>query len=417
MKKCFIYAAAVASLCISCADKSQSRLVIWDKSEYVAQYTELSRKRFSEFGERRGIEVEYVVVPPNNLKSRLFAAIEAKNPPDIVVTDDFLARQFAGMNQLADMSEVIDSLPFTQAGLTIAYSEGGNYAVPLAILAPGLYLRKDKWDAAGLPYPTTWEELRAHARIINDPEHDFYALGYPMGASGGGDAESFVRSVILSFGGVPIDAQGRVSVNTPETRSALEYIASLYTEKLCPPSSLTWDDMGNNTAYIAGSVGVIQNSPSVYVQLAKDNPELYRNTLILPYMEGPAGRFVPTGGNVFIVFKEGGQTEAAKEYIKDFFEFEFYRDLVIAMGGMWQPVIEGADADPFWEKTENAGWLLSSRGGVPNTYPAPANELTTKAFSEQLCVRAVQKIVLRGMDVQQALDELEADLKRVMGQQ
>lgn len=395
--------------------KDADKLVIWDKSEYVSAYNELARARFEKFCKDNGVEGEYVIVPPNDLRQRLYAAIEGGNPPDIVVTDDFLAKQFAGMGQLADASDVKAAVPFIQAGLNIAFCEDGDYIVPLALLAPGFYLRADKWAEAGLDYPTTYLELREHARIINDPANDFYALGYPMGTSGGGDAESMCRSVILSFGGVPIDSSGNVAVNTPETLAALEFIASLYKEGLCPPSSITWDDMGNNTAYLAGSVGIIQNSASLYSQMKNDNPQLFANTVILPYMSGPAGTFAPTGGNVFIIFEKGGSVGMAKKYVAEFFEMGFYKDFVIAMGGMWQPVTEGAADDPFWAQPENAGWLANSLGGVPNTYPAPVNETTNRAFNEQVCVRAVQKIVLQGMDPQAALDELEADLKRIVG--
>ena len=257
--------------------------------------------------------------------------------------------------------------------------------------------------------------MKEQARIINDPANDFYALGYPMGASGGGDAEGMCRAVILAFGGVPVDAEGNVTVNSPETLEALKFIASLYQEGLCPPSALTWDDMGNNTAYLAGSVGVIQNSGSLYSQLKTDNPELFANTIILPWMAGPAGSFTPTGANTFIIFEKGGSVDLAKKYVTEFFDLDFYTDLCTKMGGMWQPVVEGADDHPFWDDPENAGWLANSLGGVPNTYPAPVNEATNRAFSEQVCVRAIQKIVLQGMDPQQALNELEADFNRILG--
>ncbi|QQO10081.1 ABC transporter substrate-binding protein [Breznakiella homolactica] len=417
--KRFVLCSVLAAMCAAVfAGGSQdgAKLVVWDKSEYVAAYNEQSKARLEEFGRNNNIAIEYVIVPPNDLRSKLFAAIEAKNPPDIVLTDDFLAKQFAGMNQLADVSEILNAVPFTKSGRDLAFNEAGNYVVPVAMLAPGLYLRKDKWEAAGLPYPKTWLELLDHARKVNDPANDFYALGYPMGASGGGDAEGMVRSVILSFGGIPVDKDGKVTVNSPQSLEALKYIAQLYQENLCPPSAITWDDMGNNTAYIAGSVGVIQNSPSVFSQLKSENPDLYGKTAILSWPSGPAGNFTLTGGNAYIIFKNGKQTEMAKKYITEFFELEFYKNLVIQMGGMWQPVVEKADLDPFWELPENKGWLEASRGGVPNTHPAPANELTTKAFAEQLCVKAVQKIVLRNMDPQAALNELEADLKRVLNQ-
>ena len=421
MNKAFkvLVCALMLALCMggifASGSAEQDKLIIWDKSEYVGAYNELARARFEEFCAANGVEGEYVIVPPNDLRQRLYAAIEGGNPPDIVVTDDFMAKQFAGMGQLADVSDIKTSLPFIQAGLNVSFCADGEYIVPIAMLAPGLYLRADKWAEAGLDYPTTWEELREDARIINDPENDFYALGYPMGTSGGGDAEGMCRAVILAFGGVPVDAEGNVTVNSPETLAALEFIASLYEEGLCPPSAITWDDMGNNTAYLAGSVGVIQNSGSLYSQLRTDNPELFENTIILPFMAGPAGSFAPTGSNCFIIFENGGSVDMAKKYVTEFFDMDFYKNLVIQMGGMWQPVIEGADDDPFWEDPENSGWLANSLGGVPNTYPAPVNDATNRAFSEQVCVRAVQKIVLQGMDPQQALNELEADFNRILG--
>ncbi len=411
----FLLVLVLASLVFAGGSGDKNTLVVWDKSEYVQAYNKLSEARFKDFAESNGIELEYVVVPPNDLKPKLLAAIEAKNPPDIVVTDDFLAKQFAGMGQLADLSEIMDTVNFTQSGRNIAFTDSGEFLAPVSILAPGMYLRKDKWDAIGADYPETWEDLYQAAKKINNPSDNFYALGYPMGASGGGDAEGMCRSVILAYGGVPVDSTGKVTVNSPETLEALKFIAKLYEEGLTPPSAITWDDMGNNTAYIAGSVGVIQNSPSVFAQMQTDgNTDLLENTVILPFPGGPEGSYIPTGGNVFIVFNNGNQTDLAKKYISEFYEMDFYKNLVVSMGGMWQPIIEGAENDPFWQKPENIGWLKASQSGVPNTYPAPSNDLTNRAFAEQLCVKAVQKIVLNDVDPQEALDELELEFKRIM---
>jgi ABC-type glycerol-3-phosphate transport system substrate-binding protein len=393
-----------------------AKLVIWDKSEYVAAYNETSRARAEAFGRANGIEVEYVIVPPNDLQAKLLAAIEARNPPDIVLTDDFLAKRFAGMDQLVDVSDIIKSVKFTKASMDLVYTQSGNYLVPATVFPAGRYLRKDVWDAKGLPYPTTWAQIAEQAKIVNDPARNFYALGYPMGASGGGDAESMVRSTILAYGGIPVDKNGKVAVNSRETLTALNFIADLFKAGLCPPSAITWDDMGNNTAYLAGSVGTIFNTPSVFNQARTDNPELFKNTLIMAYPSGPAGSFCLLGGNAFIIFKNGKATAAAKKYITEFFEVNFYKDLVLKMGGMWMPVVEGAENDPFWALPENKGWLDNANIGVPTTYPAPANDLTAGAFAQQFCVKAVQRIVLSGMDPQASLNQLEKDLKEFLNQ-
>lgn len=397
-------------------DRSKpGKFVMWDKSEYTAGYNDLVKERFTAFAAAKGIEAEYVVVPPNDLKSKLLAAIEGKNPPDLVVTDDFLAKQFASMDQLVDVSDIKSELPFFEAALNMSYVKNGEYVVPLSFLAPGLFLRIDKWNEAGLPIPDTWAEYKQHAYKINDPKNDFYALGFPMGASGGGDAEGMMRAIILSYGGALVDENDNIVVNTPETLEALKFISSIYEEGLAPPSAITWDDMGNNNAYLSGTVGVIMNSASVYAALNNENPALLAKTKILPWPAGPAGRFTPSGGNVFVVFKNGKNTDAAKEFIRDYLKKDFYENLVITMGGMWQPVLEGMDQNDFWKEPVNAAWIASSQSTVPNTYPAVPDDRSTLAFSEQVSVKAVQKIVVNKMSPQQALNELEADLRRIYG--
>jgi ABC-type glycerol-3-phosphate transport system substrate-binding protein len=421
--KRWIVLALLVSLCLPVFGRASQeggtggKLVLWDKSEYVAAYNETARARIEKFGRDNNVEVEYVIVPPNDIQAKLLAAIEARNPPDIVITDEFLAKRFAGMDQLVDVSDILGAVKFTKASLDLVYTQSGNYLVPLTAFPAGRYLRKDVWDAKGLPYPTSWQQIYEHAKIVNDPARDFYALGYPMGASGGGDAESMVRSVILAYGGIPVDQDGKVTINSKETLEALNFITRLFKEGLCPPSAVTWDDMGNNTAYLAGSVGTIFNTPSVFNQARTDNPTLYNNTLIMAYPTGPSGKsFCLLSGNAVIIFKNGKATAAAKKYITEFFEINFYKDLILKMGGMWMPVVEGAENDPFWALPENKGWLDNAKIGVPTTYPGPANDLTAGAFAGQFCVKAVQRILLQNQDPQQSLNQLERDLKQALNQ-
>jgi len=138
-------------------------------------------------------------------------------------------------------------------------------------------------------------------------------------------------------------------------------------------------------------------------------------TVILPFPAGPKGRYIPGGGNVFAIFKNGPNTPAAKKFVTEFFEKSFYEDLILQINGMWQPTVKVLLITNFWKIPENAGWLASSNAIVPNTYPAMPDQYSTRAFAEQVCVKAVQKIVVKGMDPQQALNELEADFKRIYG--
>ena len=399
------------------ASAEGQKMVFWDKSEYVAEYNTIMKQKVEAFSAETGIEVEYVIIPSADQKQKLMAAIEAGNAPDLFMSDDMVCAEYVGMDQLANVTDVLDTLDLTDAAKNTAMVNGENYLVPLCYLAPGLYWRKDLWEAAGLDKPTTWQDLLEDAKAINDPANGVYALGFPMGASGGGDAESMMRALILAFGGVPVDAEGNVTINSPETLEALKFIASAYQQGLTPPDSITWDDSGNNSAYLAGTVGVVFNSGSIWSALKAEHPDLLAKTEVIAYPEGPAGRFVPGGANTFAIFKTGKNPDAAKEFVKYFLsDTQEYNTIIEAMGGMWQPVLNGLDDTDFWKDPLNAGWLANSKQVVRNFHPAPADAKANTAFASQLCVKAVQKIVIDNMDPQKALDELEADFKAVYEQ-
>ncbi len=395
--------------------KEKGQLIFWDKSEYVEGYNTLMKAKVDAFGAEYNVDVNYVIVPAADMKQKLMAAIEAGNAPDLIVGDDTLVGQFVSMNQIADCADVFAAVDFTDNAKVLGTFNGKEYLVPLAFTAPGMYLRTDKWQETGMEIPETWEDLKAGAKIMNDPANGFYGMGFAMGASGGGDAEGFCRTIILDWGGVPVDDTGKVTINSPETLEALKFIASLYEEGLIPPDAITGDDGWNNSAYLAGTVGVICNSGSVVSSMKTENPELLENTQIIAYPAGPTGTAYTLGGaNVFGVFETGKNTETAKEFIKYYFnDLDNYNTMIEAMGAMWQPVVKGMDDTEFWKDPVNAGWLANSKNTYKTYYPAPSDERATVSFSNQLCVKAVQEIVVNKTDPQEALNQLEAEFNKI----
>lgn len=401
---------------VKAADK---KLVFWDKSEYVAAYNDMMKAKLDEFAEANGVDVEYVIVPSGDIKQKLAAAIESGNQPDLIMGDNTLVAEYINSDQLAEVDDVLENIDFKENALRYATFNDKNYLVPLSFTAPGMYIRKDKWEEKGLDMPTTWEELKEDAEKINDPENGFYALGLPLGASGGGDAESFVRTVILDFGGRLVDENGKVVVNSPETLAAMEYIASLYEEGLCPPDATTWDDSANNSAWMAGTVGMVCNSGSIISSMEQENPDLLANTQIIQYPAVSADdtSYTLGGANVFGIFETGANTDVAKEFVSYYFsDTDYYNQMVEAMGAMWQPVVNGYDDTDFWNAEDHIGWLKNSENLVLTTYPAPTTGEAATIFTNQACVKAMQQIVVNGVDPQEALDSLEQSLIELYGE-
>lgn len=394
---------------------SAKKLVFWDKAEYVDEYATLMKDLVDKFAEENNVEVDYVNVASSDMKQKLMAAIEAGNAPDLIVGDDTLVGQFASLDQLADVSDVIGEFDFTDAAVTMSTIGDSSYMVPQAFTAPGMYVRKDKWEEKGLEMPTTWEELKEQASEVNDPANGFYALGFAMGASGGGDAECFVRTIILDWGGQTVSEDGEVTVNSPETVAAFEFIKSLYDEGLISQDAVTGDDNWNNQAYLAGTTGVICNSGSVAASLKSDNPDLWEKTQVIPYPAGPNGEcYVLGGANVFGILDTGANTDVAKDFVRYYFtQQDAYEEMIEVMGSMWQPVINGMEDTEFWQDEENAPWLESSKITVKTYYPAPSDDKAMTCFSNQLCVKAVQEMLINGATPEEAVQSLETSFKEV----
>ncbi|KIL41321.1 hypothetical protein SD70_07650 [Gordoniibacillus kamchatkensis] len=399
--------------------KEKGKFVFWDKAEYVAAYNDDMKAYVEKWGQSNNVDVTYVIVSPNDLKTKLLAAIEAKNPPDLIVGDDFLLKQFIAMNALVPLDDVVNGADLVPGAKNYTVTGGKYFLAPEAFLMGGAYLRKDVWDKHNLPVPKTWDELYQQAKVVNDPKNGFYAVGFPLGASGGGDAEGMLRDLILSFGGSIVDKDNNITVNSPEVLAALKFAAQFWQQGLTPASSTTWDDTGNNNAYLAGTVGFVLNSGSIYSAAQKDKPELAKNTLLIPKLAGPKGRVVLGSGNAFAVLAGGKGTDGAKKFVSAFLgDKPHYTQLVAKLGGTWQPVLNGAQDDPFWKDPNNAsaGWLdqINNVVGAGN-YPGPEDALGAKSKSMQLVTKTVQRIVVEKMDPQKSLDQLEKDLKQLYG--
>jgi multiple sugar transport system substrate-binding protein len=392
----------------------RAKMVFWDKSEFVKDYNDMQKAKVEQFGKDNNIEVEYVIVSPNELKARLEAAIVAGNPPDLVAMDDFVAKQFVSHNKLVDVSDILNKVKFRDEAKKIAYSTAGLYEVPLYFNTNAMYVRKDKLEEKNLPLPKTWEDVLKVARAINDPINNFYGAGFPLGVSGGLDAEGWLGNLIKSYGGVPVNEKGEVTINSTETLEALKFATTFYSENLTPPGSTNWDDSGNNNAYLAGTIGITFNSGSILAAMRKDKPDLVEKTIILPYPAGSKAQFGVSAENVYIMFK-GNNVDAAKKYVESTFEKEYYQKLVESLRSFAQPVVEGYESTEFWQKAENKIWYDSTRNAIPLSNPAPLNETASRVLSEQLITKGIQKHVINKTDIKQALAEIEKEYNRVYG--
>ncbi len=147
------------------------------------------------------------------------------------------------------------------------------------------------------------------------------------------------------------------AVQLARDRAAFEFLRETYDRNgkyaaMLPPGIESWNDTGNNEAYLAGQIGFTQNAFSIYAQAKRDNNPVYPNTLLLPAPQAINGDS-RDGGNVggwMTIFKNAPNVALAKELALDLLDPANFGK-ISALGGVLftpayhEPVDAGADGD------------------------------------------------------------------------
>ena len=152
------------------------------------------------------------------------------------------------------------------------------------------------------------------------------AIGKPVGqtfAQTFGDAPTFFYPLMWSYGGKEMEQDGKtIAINSKETITAVTFAKTLWDSGL-DKRAASWDDSGNNTAFLADEISASLNGASIYFVGAgldgKTPPKPWADQMdhfLTP--KGPAGQFawfldfthgIPT-------YVKGKDLDASKEYLR-----------------------------------------------------------------------------------------------------
>src|SRR6266498_4473115 len=103
------------------------------------------------------------------------------------------------------------------------------------------------------------------------------------------DTNMAMRALLWSFGGSEQDAEGRVTINSPQTVEALKFMRALQKEAQTN-EVFTWDPSSNNRGILAGKLSYVANAISVTRTAEKDNPDMSKKIQLVPALKGPVRR-------------------------------------------------------------------------------------------------------------------------------
>ena len=169
-----------------------------------------------------------------------------------------------------DVSDVADYLGKKYGGWVpsaVQYAQSNKkwIAIPVCYSGNLMNYRVAASKKAGFSkFPETTDAFVEYSKAMK-------AQGTPGGFALGhasGDGNGWIYWALWAHGGNHVDANDKVTINSPETEKALNFAKTLYDNMV--PGTAAWNDSFNNKAFLANEVHWTNNGISIYVAATKD---------------------------------------------------------------------------------------------------------------------------------------------------
>jgi len=321
-------------------------------------------------------------------------------------------------DRLADLSDLAEEIGASNGGWMTAARElavvdGVWRAIPWLYTAHAINYREDYLDAAGVQAPTSYDDLLEVATALYDT--GLPLAGFSMNTDAPNDSASLAYSMLWSFGGQEVDQTGkRVALDSSSTRAALEFFAEL--AAVSHDAEFSFDEAGNNAAFLDGSISMTQNASSIYWHALRDFPDVAEAMNHTKYPSGPAGYHQLIELNSIAVFDHTRNYEAAKDWIR----FMTSPDQMGAQAreslSFFTPTLLDYVDDPAmpWNTDPKlAGMRGIHDGGHMPGWPGPSSIEAGLVFNNATLVKMFQSVGQGESTVTEAIATATHDLRRV----
>ena len=231
---------------------------------------------------RDDVTLNLEAVPWSNCQDKSLTLAAAGDPPSIAYMGSRTLRQLAANDLIIPMDISEEQQATYQPGvLQTVTSEGQFWGLPHAFSTKALYINCDIVEAAGAvcEAPATWEDMRAMAQMVVDNTD---AAGVGVAGKDFDNTMHQFLNYLYSNGGQVIADDGTVALDSPETREALEFYASLV--PLAQEGVLEWERDGMVDLFNDGQIAMYINGPWGW---GRHNEDI--NQIVVPVPAGPSG--------------------------------------------------------------------------------------------------------------------------------
>ena len=326
---------------------------------------------------------------------------QAKNPNyDVASVDVVWTAEFAAKGWLQPLKDgmAVDTAGMLEPTVEAGSYKGTLYAAPVSSDGGILYYRKDLVPTP----PTTWAEMMEMCSIAKANNIGCYAGQYKQYEGLTVNASEAINS----FGGSVLDADGKPSLNTPESKEGLEALVKAFADGNIPKEAITYQEEESRRAFQDGNLLFHRNWPYVYNLATTEGSSKVKDVLgmtALPGKDGPGASSL--GGHSAAISVYSKNKATALDFVKFLVEEE--QQKFFATQGSLAPVIGDLYEDQ--ELVSKLPYLPVLKTSIENAVPRPVTPFypaVTKAIQEN------SYAALKGeKSVEQALSDMQQSIE------
>ncbi len=370
-----------------------------------------------------GLKLQIETINGDGVQARISSAIQSKTGPDILMAANNWAQLYA--DSAVDVSDIAEEIGKAQGGYyqtshDVAFDGKKWIAVPYTIIGAMPVNRTSWFNNVGSgpdKFPQTWDEYRALGKQLKPKDRPY---GQTL-AHAFGDGPAFWYPYLWSWGGKEVAADGKtVALNSKETIESVKFAVPFWKECF-DAGGLSWDDAGNNRAFLANTISSTNNGASIYL-LARSKPDtylsetgapIYKDMFHAPLPKGPAGQFsyhVPFSN---IVPAYTPNQKAAKDFLRWFQSKPIYEQWFTSQQGFSVGSTKIWEQDPLWKiDPVMAPFRTAAESGRYAGYAGPAGRAAAEAISKFIIVDMYTKAV-QGMMPEDAVKWAHGEMVKI----
>ena len=376
-----------------------ARLRVLRPAKYIDPDEIIFTANSKRFTEQTGVEVRVDYVAWPDLPVQVAVVANTGAGPDVVL--GFGPDPHLYADKLVDVTDIAEYL---------GAKYGGWYDMATLF---GRVWKGKSW--IGLPmggttgpanYRVSWVKEAGFDKIPNDLQQ-FLTLckalkknNHPCGfalSHAPGDAPNYANWLLWANGAQLVDENGRVMLDSRETRQAIEYARAMQETML--PGTMAWNGASNNQSFAAGGLGLTQNGVSIYYA-AKTSKDPAHNAIAadMDHASMPFGVATSPPEQCLVlnamVFKHSRFPNAAKDYLRFMMEAPQFDPWLTGCLGYWSQPLKAYAGSAVWDSDPKLQ-VFRSAMDTPfhDGYAGPINAAAGSVLGDWVLVDMFARVV------------------------